>query len=305
MSRNKHRHSRAQPARPTTPVTKALEHVPGDLADLTDLWPRALEQLDLRVDPAPRVLELTPDFIAAREERDRAERAERILNSRDGIEPLGASPSPVQIAALDDLVIAQVGLLDLGDQLTTHVRGNGIDRRVGPHRLNRQRLQPATTTNPTDHLGYPLRLGYGMRVFAGHDIDLVGGRRDADPTLSAIAWIRAALPAITLLAVAEHTANEVRRIRGRVRSVIGLPDMQVRLSPSCFVCEQPSLRMNVDKLYVECRNPNCEPSPMQCTYTGPRGEPRWYRAEWRTLSKRLGVDVEDHLLQLLEQHQAS
>lgn len=304
MSRNKHRPGRAQPARPTTPIAKALEHVPGDLDDLTNLWPRALEQLDPRVDAAPRMLEMTAEFVATREERDRAERAERILNSRDGIEPLGASPSPLQVAALDDLVIAQVGLLELGDRLTKHVRRDN-DRRIGPHRLNRERLRPPTTTNPDDHLGYPLRLGYGMRVYTGRDVALVGGRHDNDPTLSAIRWIRAALPAINLLTVADHTASEVRRIRGRVRSVIGLPDMQVRLSPCCFVCDQPSLRMNVDKLYVECRNPDCQPSPMQCTYTGPRGEPRWYRAEWRQLSRRLGVDVEHHLLHLLEQHQAS
>jgi hypothetical protein len=290
-----------------TPVERALEHTPHDLDDLTRLWPQALEQLDLQVAPPPRPPhEDTPEQAARRLEEDRQVRAERILNAHNGISPNGVSPSPLHVAALDDLAGAETALLALGDLLTKHCRGGRLhpDGLPGPHRFTDHRRgapPPRPGRRDHDHLGYQLRLGYGMRVTAGRNLEAIAPRRDRDPALAAIAWIRTALTSINDEPLAEHVAAEVRRIRNWIRGVIGLPDLQVRLAQRCFVCHQPALRMNLDKHYVECRNPDCVPTGEQCTFKGPRGEPRWYRGEWAALSKHIGMDIAAHYLNLLTQ----
>lgn len=294
MSRSKHQ--RHQPPQ-LTPAQQALAYTDGDLADLERKWHTALEQLDLANDPPPRLREApTPERVAAREERDKAEKLDKIRNAQQGRVPIaGASPAPLRVAALEDLVIAEAGLLALGDKVTTHVRRNPADQRLGPHRLRAHRPTPKAPPrrDDRDDLGYPLHFGYGRyRSYAGRLVDAVGDRRDRDPGLGAIRWLRAALPAITDVDLAETVAAEVQRIRRLIRGVAGFPDMQIRISPVCFVCGQPSLRLNIDSEYVECRNADCAPSEEQCSNTGPRGEPRWYKAEWDWLKARLRDELD-------------
>lgn len=288
MSGSKHR---ARPQPKLSPAEEALIHTHGDLVNLAELWPRALEQLDLRTDTPPRLHEQpTPEQVEARDARIKAEKLDRFRDAQAGRVPLaGASPAPLRVEALETIAIAETGLLELGDRITAHIRRNKRERTLGPHRLRNEQL-PRTappTRRDRDHLDYPLSLGYGYRVYSGRLVDVAGERHDSHPALAAIRWIRAALPAITDVTFAELVAGKVSRIRSQVRAVVGEPDLQIRISPACFVCGQPSLRLNIDSGYVECRNADCTPTPEQCTSLGPRGEPRWYRAEWDWLKQRL------------------
>lgn len=289
MSRGKHR--RIDPT-PVSPVAAALAFTDSDLADLARLWPLALEQLQLASDAPPRLREApTPEQQAARAQRDRQERTERFFNAQAGRVPLaGASPAPLRVSALEDLAIAEAGIVDLADQVTGYIRRSNRDRKLGPHRLRRQRLPQTAPPRRTDsdELGYPLHLGYGrFRATGGRQLAALSERHDRDAMLSAIRWLRAALPAIVDEPFAEQVAAEVSRIRRTVRGVAGYPDLQIRLSPRCFVCDQPSLRMNVDRRYIECRNVACTPTEEQCMTFGPHGQPRWYDSEWAWLKQQL------------------
>lgn len=290
--------------RQRTPVQEALLHVPSDLDEIRRRWPLAVQQLQptSSTPPAMRLVDLSEEARAARDTIARAERDERVENARRGRPTLGFSPAPLRVAVLDDLAAATGQLMEVADKVTDHVRrGRDEQERPGPHRSMRHPFRPTIKHNDRDHLGYPLRLGYGKHTLGGRQLNLVGARRDIDPILDAIAWLHRALSAITDIELAENVARTVARCRLTVRGVAGLPDLQVRLTPHCFVCDQPSLRMNLDKRFVECRNGDCQPTEEQCGFTGPRGEPRWYQGEWAWLSQILGVSLGDQLLQLLEQ----
>jgi hypothetical protein len=305
--------------RPNSAVQEVLQHTYCDLEDLRRVWTMAVEQLQLSARIPPRVdAELTDELgypmrfgygatyadskFAAHDALVRQERAERVVNARHGRPTLGYSPAPLRVGALEDLVTVEVMLLDVADQVTRHVRRNTTDERPGPHRLLRKPTHHTVKHNDVDDLGYALRLGYGRKhVISGRQLDHVGARRDVDPTTASISWLLRALPAVTDVPLAEKVASSVSTVRLIARGVVGLPDLQVRLSQACFVCGQPALRMNLDKRYVECRNPDCQPPAEQCGFTGPRGEPRWYQGEWHWLSQILGVSLGDQLLQMLEQ----
>ena len=218
--------------------------------------------------PRPWVeLTLTTEQRAKRDELARAERAEA-----DPDAP-GWSPAPCHIGVVD--VINQVTIAVL--ELEAAVRD-----RLG--------FGPAARDTGA------LRSRY-----------LLDGRgtiaEDEEPHGTvhwACVWIEDALGAIREVPeLAEHVADEARRLAHLVRTACGQVAAGFLIKAACFVCggisdDEPegalTLRLytatRLIDAYVLCHNPACDPSSAECgSYL--RGRPMWTSVELEWLNARL------------------
>ena len=116
----------------------------------------------------------------------------------------------------------------------------------------------------------------------------------------ACVWIEDALGAIRAVPdLAEHVADEARRLAHLVRTACGQVAAGFLIKAPCFVCGgtgidnpdgAPTLRLYTSTrlvdAYVLCHNPECDPSSAECgSYL--RGRPMWTSVELEWLNARL------------------
>lgn len=122
----------------------------------------------------------------------------------------------------------------------------------------------------------------------------------------ACVWLEDALPAIAAIPdLAEHVADEARRLAHRVRVACGQVARGFLIKSACFVCggvndDNPAgsltLRLytatRLVDAYVLCHNPACEPDSAACG-SFLRGRPMWTSVELEWLNARLD-DAAEH-----------
>ncbi|MFG1997891.1 hypothetical protein ACGFNU_01935 [Spirillospora sp. NPDC048911] len=246
-----------------------------------------------------------------RERRDalaRAERAERLMLTRQGIDPPGYTRSAARDDVLDVIEEVERGMLLLEDAVRDrlgysrlcercrHEADAHLDHCAIPgcdcpdYRLTRRPTAEPSVRYLT--ITGPERAQGEFRPAERHRIEYV-----PEGSLHwASVWLEDQLPAITTdETLAEHFAAEVARLHRLVVRVLGLVEDGTLIKAPCIGCdgatpEQPeggalTLRLYADG-YVLCHNPLCDP-PTDLCGSRLRGKPMWPYEELEWLAARL------------------